>query len=175
MNRVVVERSFEQPANIEELSLRERAVASCLSERGVSWIETFVSVDARRMLCVYEAPDAEAVRYTQDRAGLPYQRAWSGQLIEPSSPPEPIAGYSLVMVERDLPADTTQEQFLRVALGAAGCMQSHRVRFYRSVFGGDSGKCACVYSAPDAESVRIANVESGLPMRRAWSATRHAP
>jgi hypothetical protein len=49
----------------------------------VSHTHSFFSLDGKRMLCFYEAPDAEAVRVAQREAALPVEAVWAGSLILP--------------------------------------------------------------------------------------------
>ena len=74
---VVVERAFAAPEELADLQAREDAVASCLELHRVRFLRTYFAADRRRMLCVYEAPDAEAVRLVQRQGSLPFERAWS--------------------------------------------------------------------------------------------------
>jgi hypothetical protein len=43
----------------------------------VRFLQSLFSLDRRRMLCLYAAPDAEAVRHAQRGAGLPFERIWT--------------------------------------------------------------------------------------------------
>jgi hypothetical protein len=83
----VVERSFEQAPDLEQLQEMERRAAWCLSTHRVTFLRTFFSADRKRMICMYTAPDAEAVRVVQRQSGLPYDRVWEAGVYE-ASPPE---------------------------------------------------------------------------------------
>jgi len=80
---VMVERTFESPVTMESIQSIEDAGAGCLDIRGVQFVQTFFSLDQTRMLCLYHAPDAEAVRAAQNEAKVPFSRAWSFQLLQP--------------------------------------------------------------------------------------------
>ena len=73
---VVVERSFDQTADLEQIQALEDAVAWCLEEYRVQFVRTVFSSDHRRMLCLYRAPDAESVRRTQEQGNLPFDSIW---------------------------------------------------------------------------------------------------
>ncbi len=82
MTRIVVERTFASPPSDEELTaagIRERP---CLEIHGVAWRRSLFSVDRLRMICEYDAPDAESVRKAQREAGNPFDRVWLGTVIE---------------------------------------------------------------------------------------------
>lgn len=79
---IVVERTFASPPSDEDLTaagIRERP---CLEIYGVTWRRSILSADRLRMVCQYEAPDAESVRKTQREAGNGFDRVWAGNLIE---------------------------------------------------------------------------------------------
>jgi hypothetical protein len=73
---VVVERSFAEPVSLDEVQAKEDAGQWCLDAHGVSFVRTFFSNDRKRMLCLYAAPDAEAVATAQRKAGMPVDRVW---------------------------------------------------------------------------------------------------
>jgi hypothetical protein len=82
MPRIVVERIFDRPPSDEDLTaagLRERP---CLDIYGVAWRRSLLSADRLRMVCEYEAPDAESVRKVQREAGNEFDRVWAGSIIE---------------------------------------------------------------------------------------------
>jgi hypothetical protein len=72
---VVVERRFEQPVKFEDIQKIEDEGSWCLEIHNVHFLKTFFSRDRQRMLCLYEAPDAESVRLAEDQARVPYNRA----------------------------------------------------------------------------------------------------
>jgi hypothetical protein len=82
MSRIVVERSFDSPpsdADIATVANRERP---CLQVYGITWRRSLLSEDRRRMICEYEAADAESVRRAQREAEAPFDRIWSAGVIE---------------------------------------------------------------------------------------------
>ena len=73
---VMVERSFDEPVTLQSIQEIENAGIGCLETRNVRFIRTFFSANRKRMLCLYEAPDAESVRQSQREAGVPFTDAW---------------------------------------------------------------------------------------------------
>jgi hypothetical protein len=80
---VVVERSFAAPVRFEDIAAAERAKSWCLETHRVHPTHSYLSLDGRRMLCFYEAPDAEAVRASQREADMPVDGVWAGTRIVP--------------------------------------------------------------------------------------------
>jgi hypothetical protein len=82
MLHIVVERTFETPQSDQELSEGGRRERPCLDVYGVIWRRSLLSEDRMRMVCEYEAPDAESVRKVQREAGNAFERVWAGEVIE---------------------------------------------------------------------------------------------
>ncbi len=79
---VVVERSFEAPEHMQRLQAMEDAAAWCLDLHNVVFLRSFFASDRRRMLCLYQAPDAESVRLTQRQAQMPFDDIWACQPLD---------------------------------------------------------------------------------------------
>jgi hypothetical protein len=81
MPNVLVERSFEEPVTFAEVESAARAGAGCFQMHRVKYARTFFSVDRKRMLCLYQAPDTESVRIAQREAALPHDTVWAFHTI----------------------------------------------------------------------------------------------
>jgi Nickel responsive protein SCO4226-like len=69
MARFLIERNFA-----EQLEVTRDAVSGVIranDEEGVKWLFSFLSPDKRKTYCLYEAPNAEAIRAAARRANLP--------------------------------------------------------------------------------------------------------
>ena len=171
--RIVVERSFDARTAIDEVQNAERRVAALFEERGVRTVESFLSFDGRSMMSIYDAAAVESVRQTQSAASLPFTRAWSARVERHGETSHSPAGGSVVVLERDPPAGMTEDA-MREAMAASGpCFETNGVAALSTYFAADLSRIVCVFSAVDAEAVRRANRERGLPFTRAWAATHH--
>ena len=83
---VLVERSFPAPVAFEEIAAAAQAASACLQVRDVKYARTFFSMDRKRMLCFYDAPDAESVRVAQREAKLPSDAVWAFHTVLPKIP-----------------------------------------------------------------------------------------
>ena len=82
VHRIVVERTFETPpsdADLRQVADRERP---CLQAYQATWKRSVLSGDRKRMICEYEAADAETMRRVEREAGAQFDRIWVGELIE---------------------------------------------------------------------------------------------
>jgi len=80
---VVVERSFEEPVTFESIKALGKAAAWCLDTYRVKYSHSVHSLDRKRMLCFYAAPDAEAVRKVQREARAPVSAIWACSFVAP--------------------------------------------------------------------------------------------
>jgi hypothetical protein len=85
METVVVERSFEQPVDVEAVVASEKRAHWCMELHNVTFVQSYISPDRLRMICVYKGPDAESVRIANTTAKLPFDRVWTASLLIPES------------------------------------------------------------------------------------------
>jgi len=81
---IIVERHFDEPVKFDELQSQEDQHAWCLNQHEVKFVESFFSIDRKTMVCVYKAPDAEAVRQAQRQATMPFEQVWALQKLDAS-------------------------------------------------------------------------------------------
>ena len=172
MSTVVVERSFAEPVAFEDVQALEDRGGWCLEAHGVRFLRTWFSRDRRRMICLYEAPDAESVRLAERKAGVPFDRAWSARSIRHAGP-EPDG--DAIVIERLLPQPMDEAAIRAAVAGGAWCLEQYGCRIVSTHLSADGRRCVCVFAAPDAESVRQAQRRIGMPFETAWPATVHEP
>jgi hypothetical protein len=81
MPHVIVEYTFDPPITEEEFDRMAEQLDPCLEGRGVRWVQSFLSIDRKRRICVFEAPDTEAVREAYRSAKVGFERAWPAEAI----------------------------------------------------------------------------------------------
>lgn len=82
MIRIIVERSFSIPQSDEDMQKVADRERPCLSLYQVTWRRSVIAADRKRMICEYEAPDAETVRKIQREAAAEFDRVWAADVIE---------------------------------------------------------------------------------------------
>jgi len=80
---LIVERNFDEPLTEQALAEVQERMGPCLEQYDVKWIRSYFSEDRRRMVCHYEAADAEAVRASNRSAGASFDSVWSGEILSP--------------------------------------------------------------------------------------------
>lgn len=82
MPRFIIERQFA-----DQLEVTREAAANIQrinDDVGVKWIFSFLSADKRKTYCLYEAPNAEAIREAARRANIPADRIIEVDEINPA-------------------------------------------------------------------------------------------
>ncbi len=79
---IVVERTVQEPVDLARLpAVKDNQ--GCLDLYEVRHLKGYLSSDRLRMVCLFEAPDAEAVRVVNRQVGMPYERIWTATIHEP--------------------------------------------------------------------------------------------
>lgn len=87
MTHIIVEQTFDPPLTDEAFSRLAARVEPCLEQYGVAWVRSFMAADRRRMICHFEAADAETVRAAYRSADARFDRAWTAEVRSPESAP----------------------------------------------------------------------------------------
>jgi hypothetical protein len=77
---LIVEQVFAEPLTDEEHSAGARRLDDCLARYGARWLRSYLSTDHRRMICEFEASDADAVRNSFRSAGIEFVRVWTAEV-----------------------------------------------------------------------------------------------
>jgi hypothetical protein len=177
MAHVILQHSPQPPLAFDELPTIDAQAAGCFDLHGVRRVRSHLRHDGRRAMCEFEAPDAESVRIGLRQLGVACDRVWSATIHEPPDVPATPATdrRERVVVERafDVPVDFAQIEAIENR--GAWCLQLHRVRFVQTFFSLDRRHMICLYEAPDAESVRLAQCKARMPFERVWSAAVYVP
>jgi hypothetical protein len=67
--RFLIERNFAEALEVTKEGAAQ--VRQINDEEGVKWLFSFLSPDKRKTYCLYEAPNAEAIRIAARRANIP--------------------------------------------------------------------------------------------------------
>jgi uncharacterized protein DUF4242 len=164
---VLVERSFKEPVAFEDFRGRG---ASCFELHRVRFLRAYSSRDRLRMICLFEAPDAESVRIAQEMSGMPFDAAWTARVVPHGAD---LPGGEAIVVERILARPVDETAVLEAAARAAWCLEQRGCRSVATYLSGDGLRTVCVYTGPDAESVRQAQKQIGMPFDLAWPASVH--
>ena len=88
MARVMVEQVFTEPFTDERYAAFAKELDPCMDVRGGMWRRSSLSKDKMRMVCEFEAPDAESVREAFRASGVPFERVWTADVFAVEDYPE---------------------------------------------------------------------------------------
>jgi hypothetical protein len=80
MAHLIVEQTFAAPLPPEEEYGAARRIDACLESFGARWLRSYLALDRTRMICEFEAPDAESVRTAYHTAGVAFDRVWTAHV-----------------------------------------------------------------------------------------------
>jgi hypothetical protein len=78
---VVVQRALPPGLTLEVIQQAARDANGCNDRLRVQHHAAYLSLDGRRMCCIYYSPDLESVRVSNREAGMPVERLWSAERI----------------------------------------------------------------------------------------------
>jgi hypothetical protein len=164
MTEVILEREFNPALSGADFLAMAAEAADCLHLYRVQWRESLLALDGKRLVCRFTAPDTESVRMIATDARARYKVAWSGAVHDTA---RALDGNVVVERRFDAPVDLASLQAIEEA--AAWCLEQHRVTFLRTFCAADGLRMLCLYRAPDAESVRLAQQQANMPVERIWA------
>lgn len=146
-----------------------RRIAPCLEVRNAVWHYSLLSDDRRRIICVLDAPDAESVREAYRKGGWTSSRVWAGQVIKPEGV-QPEKNAALLKVIEGTYPPLSEEDWNESKNKTLPCYLERGIEWIQSYISLDRTRLICELNAPDAESVREAQRQVGIPFDRVWSA-----
>jgi len=166
VTEIFLQRTFEEPLAPETVQAMARESDGCFGLHSVEWLGSLLSLDGTRMACCFRAPDTESARIALRQAGADVSVLWPGTVVDA---PDAPSGPANVLVERSFREPVTIEAIQAIEDAGAWCLETHRVEFARTFFSADRTRMICLYHAPDAESVRLAQRQAGMPVDAVWA------
>ncbi|TDG15392.1 DUF4242 domain-containing protein [Seongchinamella unica] len=170
MDEIVLQRTFPQPLGETGFYALARETMDCLDLYRAQWQESFLAEQGNRLVCRFQAPDTESLRQLSRDDGARQKSVWAATVHEAG-----VDELARVIVERSFDEPVAIEDLQAREDAAAGCLQLHRVRFIRSLFSRDRQSMVCLYAAPDAESVRLAQQQAKMPFQSIWACRHYTP
>lgn len=177
----LIENRYSRPKSLEALVAMDRSARWCLDAHRCMPLFQSVAPDGLSSICVYQVPDAQALRNAARQLEVdPPPAIWGATVhVAPGGTMRPLhqlgAGErSFALVDRvfDRPMDFEEVQAMEDE--KSSCLTLHSVRFVCSFLSLDRLRMGCVYAAPDVESVRNAVRMTQLPFRSVSAAFAHS-
>jgi hypothetical protein len=169
VSEIILERTFDEPTTPREVLDGLEVSGGCFDLHRVDWNASYLGLDGLRMVCHFSAPDMESTRIALRQLGQDTSRMWNASLHDsPGAEAAEIAAAN-VIVERSFDDAVELQAVQDIEDAGIRCLEMRNVRFLRTYFSADRRRMLCLYSAPDAESVRQAQREAGVPFDAAWA------
>jgi uncharacterized protein DUF4242 len=141
----------------------------------VTFLRTFFSRDRKRMLCLYEAPDAESVRVAEGKAGVPFERAWACERIAGNGGQVAAGRREYIVTERSFTQPLVLEDVRKIEANSAWCLEANDASHLESYLYHDGRTMGCLFLAPDADALRRVGRMVRITGETIWRATIHMP
>ncbi len=164
MSDLILERTFDNPISRHDVRSMALDLSSCMNIYGITWKESLLSKGGKKMFCHFEAPDAEALRNAFQHINNPVKLVYPVSIHETDEP-----GEFNVVVERIFPEAVNFDDVAAIEERGAWCLEAHDVLFVKTFFSRDRKRMVCLYKAPDAEAVRMAQLKAQMPFSGVWS------
>ena len=164
MTILVLERQFDPPLSKQDVIELAKASGWCFQQYNVRWLGSLLGLDGRKLVCRFEAGDAESVRLALRTLEADMRVLWPATVHE-----APESGEANVIVERSFAEPCVLDELQAQEDSRQWCLDTYNVKFVRTLFSRDGKRMLCLYSGPDAEAVRAAQREAGMPLDRVWS------
>lgn len=168
MADVFLERDFDLPIGPADLHAAWLAGRDCARLHRVDWRGSLLSLDGRKLICHFHAPDTESARIALRKGGADIRRLWAGTIHDAPNLARFAADSANVLVRRTFAQAAALAEIQAQEDAGARCLEVRQVTFVRSYFSTDRRRMLCLYRAPDAESVREAQRYAGMPVEDVW-------
>ena len=165
MPDIIVERDLDPPATAHGFVVMAKQSTACLELYGIEWVESYLSVSGKSLVCHFISPDAETTRTAIRQTGSDFNSVWAGTLHEGAASEE----IACVMVTRYFDEPVALDDIQAIEDAGIACLEMRDVTFVKTLFSTDRKRMMCLYQAPDAEAVRDAQREAGMPVDQVWA------
>jgi Nickel responsive protein SCO4226-like len=83
---LVLEHTFDSAVTEDILNDNAKRMDRCLEAYGARWMRSYLSKDRKRMICEFEAADAEQIRASARAAGVAFDRCWTADVYSRDNP-----------------------------------------------------------------------------------------
>lgn len=167
---VIVETLSDTPLTPDEPTDNDYQLLSCLEERSGQWRYSLLSRDRLRMICTFEAPDAETVRESYRRTNVPFNQVWSGSILKPDSSPVAKNAQTLTVWEGVYPGGITEDQWQSITQAVLPLYTEHGVEWVQSYVASDRSRIVCELNTAHPDALNTVHQQIGVSLNRVWPA-----
>lgn len=179
MKLTVLERSFSPelpaPMTFDQWMQVNHRLDGCLEARQVHWVNSVVSVNGDRCVCLFQAPYADTLREASREARMPFERVWQADLWVAENPQIFSQGTSLIAAEVSYDTPITKTIYEATKRQAKGWLDELNIQSAFSIIALDGSYSISLFSATNAEAVRSLYRKVGIRFERVWKGTLIQP
>lgn len=169
MSLVIAETVAEQPITEEVLQEIAERAGPCHQARNITWQCSLLSTKRDRMICIYDAPDAESLRESYRRAGLLSRVVWAANLVQrETAQPQPDL-MSRYVIEGTYPP-LTEANWNEISDKLLHYCTNSGIEWLQSYLSFDRTKVIHELNIPDAKLMEEVPHTLEIPGDRSWSA-----
>jgi hypothetical protein len=172
---VFLERQFDTALDAALLRRMVADALGCFALHKVNWHSSHLSADGHTLLCRFQGADAESVRVGLRQADADIRNLWLGTVHDAPEKSKADRQAANVLVARRFSEPVTIGEIQALEDAGAWCLDAHKVSFLCTYFSTDRKRMICLYRAPDAESVRLAQQQAQMPFENVWAFTLVQP
>lgn len=170
MTDVFYLRPMDPPLKPDDLPVMIQYAAGCFNLHHVDWKHSFLSDDGRRMLCWYQAPDAESARLALRELGSNLHGVWAGNVSGEGADAPSVSTANLLAEVSFTDPLSSDDVASRVA-----ALEHEGVTVVRGIFSRRGTQWLGLLNAQDEQAARSALERAGLSTERVWSGTAVTP
>lgn len=154
---VLFETEYDSPKRISDVLAQEKGSRWCLDLHGCRPLIHGIAANGMRSLCLFEAPDAEALRDALRQLGAPAaMSAWtatSAYRKDFTRAGWPWSGGPFAFSRHDIATKAEYDRFQTLGREDGFCMVTHNVRIIGDFVSLDRTRAARLYLTPDLEAI----------------------
>src|SRR5690606_37591573 len=163
-------RSMDPPITPRDVVLTDEA-GDCFKLHRVHWKHSFLAADGARMLCWYEAPDAESARIALRRLKASTEGVFAGTVIGEDSPDSPAMSAASFVAELRYFAPSAREAFEAVS----AAFRDDDLTLVRGFASIREPRGVCIVRASCDAPVRSALERAAVAPEAVWECTPITP
>jgi hypothetical protein len=169
MSDVFYLRSIDPPLTPDDVILTDD-VGGCFDLHRVTWKQSFLSADGKRMLCWYEAPDTESARIALRQLQANLDGVWPGTVTGENGVGALALSDANFVAELRLPDDRA-----RSLDGIASALSRDDAKLVRGFVSLREPKAVYVVRSPSDGAVRAALARTDAQADAVWACTPITP
>lgn len=162
------------PAPLDRDAMRRLVIQACLELHQVRWLRTCLAQDGSRMLCWYQARDAESVRLVLRQQGMAGAAVQAVEVTNFSESESLDADNGFVLVELSLATGDTDE-IVSASVAAAAALDRSGVVVRRTFLSRSDAQLICQVRASGPEFVAECLGAAGIEPKSLWQCTEIDP